>query len=78
MINGYGLGRWLAKRREHAGLVRLGRCTGLRLEGRPAGPGRPDRGQPAAPVRVVFTVSAAPPGTRLQAVTRIQRRGEPG
>ena len=32
----------------------------------------------AAPVRVVFTVSGAPPGTRLQAVTRIERREGPG
>jgi hypothetical protein len=32
----------------------------------------------AAPVRVVFTVSGAPPGTRLQAVTRIERRDGPG
>ena len=32
----------------------------------------------AAPVRVVFTVSGAPPGTQLQAVTRIERRDEPG
>ena len=32
----------------------------------------------AAPVRVVFTVSGAPPGTRLQAVTRVERRDGPG
>ena len=31
-----------------------------------------------APVRVVFTVGGAPPGTPLQAVTRIQRPGGPG
>jgi len=31
-----------------------------------------------APVRVVFTVSGAPPPTRLQAVTRIQRPDGPG
>ena len=31
-----------------------------------------------APVRVVFTVGGAPPGTRLQAVARIQRRDGPG
>ena len=31
-----------------------------------------------APVRVVFTVGGAPPGTRLQAVARIQRPDGPG
>jgi len=31
-----------------------------------------------APVRVVFTVSGAPPGARLQAVARIQRPDGPG
>jgi hypothetical protein len=31
-----------------------------------------------APVRVVFAVSGAPPGARLQAVTRIQRPDGPG
>ena len=31
-----------------------------------------------APVRVVFTVGGAPPGTPLQAVTRIQRPDGPG
>jgi hypothetical protein len=32
----------------------------------------------AAPARVAFTVSGAPPGTRLQAVARVLRRDGPG
>ena len=36
------------------------------------------RTQFTSPVRVVLTVSGARPGTRLQAVTRIQRPGAPG
>ena len=48
-----------------------------RGEGRRAQPPDP-RTELAAPVRVVLTVSGARPGTRLQAVARIQRPDGPG
>jgi hypothetical protein len=41
-------------------------------------PAADPRTELVAPVRVVLTVSGARPGTRLQAVTRIQRRDGPG
>ncbi len=42
------------------------------------GPAANPRTELVAPVRVVFTVSGAPPGARLQAVARILRRDGPG
>src|SRR5206468_85461 len=60
---------------DHAALIEAAGTTDVVTGGEPAASPRTEL---VAPVRVVLAVSGASPGTRLQAVTRIQRRNGPG